>query len=184
MVRGDGHDQSAAPGSKDSYLCLGPGWSTACNTPFRKHKTWTHEGGSCTPFVVHYPKLITTPGEIRNTPGHVIDLAPTVMRLAGTTLSDMKIPFHGESILKSFKEEANHTRTLWWSHQGNQAVRHGDWKLVKSKNSNWELYDLNKDRTETTNLATKHPNKVVSLKKIWESQVKQFRQIKNTRQSK
>jgi arylsulfatase len=45
MVRNGGHDPKAAPGSAASYLCLGPGFSSACNTPFRRHKTWVHEGG-------------------------------------------------------------------------------------------------------------------------------------------
>ena len=45
LVRGDGHDRTASPGSAESYLCLGPGWASASNTPFRMHKIWTHEGG-------------------------------------------------------------------------------------------------------------------------------------------
>ncbi len=49
MVRDDGHDPSASPGSADTHLCLGPGWSTVANTPFRRHKTWVHEGGIATP---------------------------------------------------------------------------------------------------------------------------------------
>ena len=53
MVRDDGHDPMAAPGSAASHLCLGPGWSSVANTPFRRHKTWVHEGGIATPFIVH-----------------------------------------------------------------------------------------------------------------------------------
>ncbi len=51
MVRDDGHDPSLPAGAAGTYLCLGPGWSTTCNTPFRRHKTWTHEGGTSTPLV-------------------------------------------------------------------------------------------------------------------------------------
>ncbi|MFK7909341.1 MAG: arylsulfatase [Akkermansiaceae bacterium] len=178
MVRGDGHDPNASLGSKDTYLCLGPGWSTTCNTPFRKHKTWTHEGGSCTPLIVYYPKMITTPGEIRRTPGHVIDIVPTVIWLAGVRFSDRVIPFPGDFLTKSFKQDITTNRTLWWSHEGHHAIRSGEWKLVKSKGGEWELYNLNKDRTETTNLADKYPEKVSSLKKKWQSQVQKFREIK------
>ena len=56
MVRDDGHDPSAPPGSAASHLCLGPGWSTVANTPFRYHKTWVHEGGIATPLIVHWPR--------------------------------------------------------------------------------------------------------------------------------
>ncbi len=55
MIRDDGHDPQAAPGSAATHLCLGPGWSTTCNTPFRRHKTWVHEGGIASPLVLHWP---------------------------------------------------------------------------------------------------------------------------------
>ena len=70
-------------GSADTYLCLGPGWSTTCNTPFRRHKTWVHEGGCATPFIAHWPKGIAARNELRRTPAHVVDLVPTVLDLAG-----------------------------------------------------------------------------------------------------
>ena len=54
MVRGDEHDRSAPPGSADSFLCLGPGWATVSNTPFRRHKTWVFEGGISTPLIIGY----------------------------------------------------------------------------------------------------------------------------------
>ena len=83
MVRGDGHDRAAPPGSAATHLCLGPGWSTVANTPFRRHKTWVHEGGIATPLVVHWPKGIAARGEIRHDPCHLIDLVPTILELAG-----------------------------------------------------------------------------------------------------
>src|SRR5207244_13300310 len=60
MVRDDGHDPVAPPGSAATHLCLGPGWSTVANTPFRMHKTWVHEGGIATPLVVHWPDRKST----------------------------------------------------------------------------------------------------------------------------
>ena len=88
MVRGDGHDPQAPPGSAASYLCLGPGWSSAANTPHRRHKTWVHEGGIATPLITHWPKGIAAHGEWRRTPAHVIDIAPTILELAGGTWPD------------------------------------------------------------------------------------------------
>ena len=64
MVRGDGHDPNAECGTGATFLSIGPGWSSMCNTPFRRHKTWVHEGGISTPLIVHWPKGIAARGEI------------------------------------------------------------------------------------------------------------------------
>lgn len=178
MVRGHGHDPEAAPGSADSYLCLGPGWSTVANTPFRKHKVWAHEGGSCTPLIVHWPKHISQPGAIRETPGHVIDMVPTILDLAGATPAKKKVPFPGQSLLPSFKKDTGEPRTLWFSHRNNEALRNGDWKLVKPNDGPWELYNLKSDRAETTDVAAHYPEKVKELEKQWEAQVEQFRKVR------
>ena len=83
MIRGGGHDPEAPLGSAATFLCLGPGWSNASNTPFRRHKMWVHEGGIATPLVAHWPRGIEAKGELRQAVGHVIDLAPTIVSLAG-----------------------------------------------------------------------------------------------------
>src|SRR5438093_3128211 len=83
MVRDDGHDPTAPPGSAGTHLCLGPGWSTVANTPFRMHKTWVHEGGICTPLIVHWPRGLAARGELRHNPGHIIDFVPTLLELTG-----------------------------------------------------------------------------------------------------
>lgn len=178
MVRGDGHDAEAAPGSAGSHLCLGPGWSTVANTPFRKHKTWTHEGGSCTPLIVHWAKQISQTGEIREAPGHVIDLVPTILDLAGVKIAEQRVQFPGHTLLPSFKKNTGNKRVLWWSHEGNQAVRDGDWKLVKTKRGKWELYNMKEDRAETIDLAAKYPEIVTQLIKQWEAQVEQIREVR------
>ena len=82
MVRGDGHDPHAECGTGATFLSIGPGWSSLANTPFRRHKTWVHEGGISTPLIVHGPKGLVAKGEVRHSPGHVIDLVPTVLAAA------------------------------------------------------------------------------------------------------
>ena len=183
MVRGDGHDPNAPLGSAKTYPCLGPGWSTACNTPFRKHKTWTHEGGSCTPLIIHWPKGIKTKGELRRDAGHVIDIAPTLFDLAGIS-PKQTVKFPGKSLLSSFEKDNAAKRSLWWSHEGNDAFRYGDWKLVLSKGHDWELYNLARDRNETNNLANSHPEKVKELEKLWKSYVDEFRKVAPKRKPK
>ncbi len=95
MVRNGGHDPTAAPGSAATYLCLGPGFSSSSNTPFRRHKTWVHEGGISTPLIAHWPQGILAKNELRHSPGHVIDISPTVLELAGI---EQSTKFQGEPI--------------------------------------------------------------------------------------
>jgi arylsulfatase A-like enzyme len=172
MVRGDGHDPAAAPGSAATFLSLGPGWSRVANTPFRRHKTWVHEGGISTPLVVHWPDGIKAHGEWRSQVGHVIDIAPTLVELAGGVWPPKDAPAGtpeppGRSLVPSFASESPTERTLWWLHEGNRAIRQGDWKLVAAKEESWQLYDLAHDRAETRDLSSEHPEKVAELSKLW-----------------
>lgn len=173
MVRHGGHDPAAAPGSAATYLCLGPGFSSASNTPFRRHKTWVHEGGISTPLVVHWPAGIKARGELRHTPGHVIDIVPTILDVVGiekpTEWEGEPIPpAPGRSLVPAFQKDVTIDRDLlWWLHEGNRAVRVGDWKLVAAKNDPWELYDLREDRAESHNLAAEQPEKAKELETQW-----------------
>lgn len=170
IVRGDGHDPNAAPGSADSYLCLGPGWSTVANTPFRRHKTWTHEGGSHTPFIAHWPKGIAARGELRRDPGHAIDLVPTVLDLVGVSGPDNPpMPLPGQSLTATFAKDTGWQRALWFYHQGSSALRVGDWKAVMAKGEKWELFNLANDCAETNNLAASNPEKLKEITEQWES---------------
>ncbi len=136
MIRGDGHDRTAPPGSAKSFLCIGPGWSSAANTPFRLHKSWVHEGGITTPLIVHWPQGIAARGELRHDPGHLIDLAPTILEVAGgkwpPTLAGRPVPPPpGKSLVPALAKDGSVTHDyLWWYHIGNRAIRMGDWKLV------------------------------------------------------
>ncbi len=181
LVRGDGHDPSAPPGSAGSFLCLGPGWSTAANTPFRLHKSWVHEGGISTPLIVHWPAGLKARGELRRTPGHLVDLVPTVLQLAGlsapeTWAGERRPPLSGRSLVPAFDEDVPIDRdSLFFKHLENRALRVGEWKIVAAgKDSPWELYDLAHDRAETRNLAAQHPEKVRELAALWERQNAEF----------
>jgi arylsulfatase A-like enzyme len=183
MVRHGGHDPAASPGSAATYLCLGPGFSSAANTPFRRHKTWVHEGGISTPLIVHWPRGITAKNELRHSPAHIIDIVPTVMELVGTSLPKEEkgepIPAPpGKSLVAAFAKDATIPRdSLWWLHEGNRAIRVGDWKLVAAKGDPWELYDLRIDRAEQKNLATQMPDKVKELEQIWQRQTDSFTEL-------
>jgi len=198
MVRGDGHDRAAAPGSADSFLCLGPGWSTVSNTPFRRHKTWVFEGGISTPLIVHWPAGIAAKGELRRNAGHVVDIVPTILELAGIAgqaTAPRPLPEGerekgavregevqmlparpGRSLIPALARDGSvEHEYLWWLHEGTRAIRVGDWKLVADAKAPWELYDLSRDRSESENLATSYPEKVKELANLWTRHLDEFR---------
>jgi arylsulfatase len=183
IIRGDGHDPAASPGSAASFLGLGPGWSTAANTPLRLHKSWVHEGGIATPLIVHWPRGFRARGEIRQNPGHLIDLVPTLLEAAGgrqpRTWDGVAVPpAPGKSLVPVFTRDGGVSHDyLWWCHEGNRAVRVGRWKLVSAGQGPSELYDLRNDRTETTNLAAQQPRRTRQLELAWRTHYEEFRAL-------
>jgi hypothetical protein len=175
MVRDDGHDSSLPPGAADTYLCLGAGWSTVCNTPFRRHKTWTHEGGTATPLVVSWPRGIEARGEVRHHIGHVIDIVPTLLELAGADAFPKAPESPGKSLVPVFAgdEDAPEHEWLWWFHDGHRAVLKDGWKAVSVKNQPWELYHMEEDRIESIDLAIVEPERLASLVAEWENQLEE-----------
>ncbi|MDR0869678.1 MAG: arylsulfatase [Planctomycetaceae bacterium] len=197
MIRGDGHNPDAAPGSAETFLCLGPGWSTASNTPFRRHKVWNHEGGISTSFLVHYPKGIKDPGKLRNTPGHVVDIVPTILDFAGApgrtaSLPEDAPPFSGVSLAPAILSGKEVQRDeIYFEHEGNAALRSGDWKVLYTKTgeqkpqipaaqsegtADWALYNLAVDRSEQNNLAGVEPEMRTKLVSRWRELNRQYRQ--------
>ncbi len=186
MVRGGGHDPAAPPGCAETYLCLGPGFSSACNTPFRRHKVWVHEGGISTPFIVHWPARIKDRGRLRHTPAHFIDFVPTVLEMAGIEKprewNGKNIPpAPGRSLLPAFANDVTIPRDfLWWLHEGHRAILAGDWKLVAANDEPWELYDMRTDRAEQHDLAKSMPDKVRELEQLWQRQTDAFARLAQT----
>jgi arylsulfatase len=184
IIRGDMHDTAAPPGSAKSYLCLGPGWSTAANTPFRRHKSWVHEGGIATPLIAYWPAGISARGQLRHDVGHCIDFAPTMLEMARGTATEQwngvdVPPLPGKSLVPAFAQDGMVERDfLFLSHGGNHAVRVGDWKLVSARDEDvWELHDLSMDRSESANLASQHPERVRQMEDLWNRLDDDFRRL-------
>ena len=175
IIRGDGHDRRAPPGSGESFLCLGPGWSTAANTPFRYHKSWVHEGGVASPLIVHWPGGMEAPGELRRTPCHFVDILPTMIDLAGGKYAPAwkgknTPPPAGVSLAPALNEDVDIPRnSIFFHHIGHRAIRMGKWKAVAVNHGKWELYDMEADRSELNNLALRYPEKVRRMRAEWES---------------
>ena len=184
IIRGDGNDPTAPVGSGKTFLGIGPGWSTCCNTPLRLHKTWVHEGGISTPLVIRWPKGIAARGELRNNPGHLIDLAPTLLELAGgqwpKAWGPEAVPTPpGKSLVPVFTKDNTISHDyFWWFHENNKAIRMGDWKLVSAGlNAPWELYDLHTDRCEMHDMASKDAAKVKELSQAWQQHMDEFTEL-------
>lgn len=183
IIRGGGNDPSAPVGSEKTFLGIGPGWAAMANAPFRLYKSWNHEGGISTPFIVSWPTGIKAKNELRTNPGHLIDIVPTVLELTGGRQPEMvdglKVPpLQGKSLVPVFTKDSSVTRDcLWWNHDGNRAIRVGDWKLVADHKKPWELYDLSTDRSETKNLAAAYPEKAAELEKVWLKQAEEIHEL-------
>jgi arylsulfatase A-like enzyme len=182
LIRGDGHDASAPPGSARTHLGLGPGWSSCSNAPFRLHKSWVNEGGIASPLIVHWPKGIGARGALRHDPCHFVDVLPTLVDLAGDRPGappGAPAPA-GRSIVPAFSRDGSvHRDYLYFNHNHNRAIRCGDWKLIATGDSGpWELYDLSKDRSEQHDLAAKHPDRASQLAARWNDLDQQFARVR------
>ncbi|HVJ82547.1 MAG TPA: arylsulfatase [Planctomycetia bacterium] len=164
------------PGAADTYLAYGRNWANVSNTPFREYKHWVHEGGIATPLVAHWPKGIAAKGELRKQPGHLIDLMATIAAVSGAARPAAAPALEGRSLLPAFADKPIEREAIYWEHEGNRAVRVGDWKAVaKGPAGPWELYDLATDRVESKNLAATEPAKLRELVAKWEAYAKRAR---------
>jgi arylsulfatase A-like enzyme len=163
----------AMPGPEDTWIAYGEGWANVSNTPFRLYKHYVHEGGISTPLIAHWPKGIARRGALESQPGHLIDIMATCVDLAGGNYpaerAGQKVqPMEGRSLAPAFSGKKIERDTLFWEHEGNRALRIGDWKLVaKGPAGPWELYDLSRDRTEMRDLMTTEPARGKEMIATW-----------------
>ncbi len=167
----DNYDQWARVGGWTSSY--GQGWANLSNSPFRRYKRENHEGGIRAPCVLHWPAKITAKGQIRHQPSHLIDLMPTFVEICGATYprqfkGQSITPMQGQSLTRTFDDDSVIARRLFWEHEGNRAVRDGDWKLVGLRQKPWELYKISEDRTEQEDLSDTNPDKLMELKQVWQ----------------
>jgi arylsulfatase len=161
------------PGGPASTVFCGQSWATLQNTPFRRYKHYNHEGGISTPLIAHWPAGIPARGELRHQPGHLIDIMATCADVGAAPYpkefnGKPILPMEGTSLVPAFTNKPLPRDALYWEHEGNAAVRVGDYKLVrKGGGGQWELYDLVKDRTELGDLAGQMPDKVKELAAKW-----------------
>lgn len=161
-------DRSGATGTEKSFESYGK-WANTSNTPFRKFKYTTYEGGIRTPFIFHWPQGAKS-GLVSHYPGCTFDIMPTLLDIidgqypsvyAGNEIT----PSDGQSLWPLLQnQEQPNNRTLFWEHFGEKAIRWGDWKMVYNKNlAEWELYNLSEDMTEINDQSKAQPEIVKTL---------------------
>ena len=174
QLEGADNSESVQIGSRVSWSSYHAPWANVSNTPFRLYKHWVHEGGISTPLIIHNKKLIPE-HRLDNQTGHIIDLMPTCLELAGVEYpefyNDHKlIPVEGKSLLPIMqgKKRIPH-EYIYWEHMGNKAVRWAKWKLVmQDEKRTWELYDMDSDRSELNDLSYQYPEIVEKLSILYE----------------
>lgn len=145
------------PGGALTYQSYDRPWANVSNAPFRLFKHYVHEGGISTPLIAHWPGQVAH--QIAHQPAHVVDILPTILEVTGAPmLSELGghglQSLQGESLLAllggaDWEREA----AIFFEHEGNSAVRAGPFKLVRRHGMDWELYDMEADRTELSDLA-------------------------------
>lgn len=176
------------PGPVNSYCTVGASWANLSNTPFRRFKVFDHEGGISTPMIVSWPAVLRgRSGSVCHEVGHVIDLMPTFVELSGAQypaeLHGHPVqPMEGRSLLPILMgEDPGERGPLFWEFGGCRAIRLGQWKAVSEGpershvnipvgpgHEGWELYDMSSDRSETSDLSHRYPDKVKELDSLWQ----------------
>ena len=157
-------------GTDESYTGIGATWASAVNTPLRYWKAESYEGGCRTPLVVHWPAGLADGGHgWVSEVGHVMDVAPTCYELAQVTPATGTLQ-DGMSLAPVLRGEGlAENRPLYFEHGSGAGIRQGKWKASKlaRHDSEWQLFDLETDPGETTNLAQSKPDELRQLVDAW-----------------
>lgn len=167
----EGKYEGEKPGSAQSAVFIGQGWAEAACTPFWAYKHHTHEGGISSPGIISWPAGIPASrnGKFEKQPAHITDIMATLVDIGGakypaTYHGNTIQPLEGTSLKPLLSGKSiNRKNPIFWEHEGNRAIRDGKWKLVAERPEQWQLYDIEKDRTELVDLAAKYPNVVKDL---------------------
>ncbi len=171
MLGGGNEAMVKNPPGGTAGVRLGEAWANASNTPFRLYKHFLHEGGASTPMIAHWPAGIptTSKGKFVRQHAYLPDLMATFVELSGANYPSEIPACVGKSLTSTLKGAHTpiHTEPIYWEHEGNAAVRWGDWKLVREYEKPWELYNIASDRTEMNNLATGEPVRRDEMIAMW-----------------
>jgi arylsulfatase A-like enzyme len=169
-----GNIENLRPGDPLTFQSYDRPWANASNAPFRLYKHFVHEGGISTPLIAHWPNRFKNPLTC-HAASHVIDIMPTILEASGSSyLNEIggheTQPLQGESLMHLLDGNTwQREQPIFWEHEGNSAIRLGQFKLVRQHNQNWELYDMETDRTELNNLIGKNARLETELLKQYQA---------------
>lgn len=171
LGQGDAETVKNPPADVDGVR-LGLAWANACNTPFRLYKHFLHEGGACTPLIASWPAGIDSAanGSFVRQFAYLPDFMATCVALSGARYPSDVPPCEGLSLVPLLQgsEDPLHVDPVYWEHEGNAAMRWGRWKLVREYQKPWELYDIDQDRTEMSDLAESQSRQRDQMISMWE----------------
>jgi len=160
-------DADLMAGPKENFQMLGREWAQASNTPYKKYKSWVHEGGIASPLIVHWPKALQAQaGRIIGQPAHVMDIMPTITSIVAKRAerpTQTHLLQDGLDLLPAIQGQVLPERLLFFEHEGHRAVISPSWKLVAEQGKTWELYNRKTDRTERNNVADEFPERVETM---------------------
>jgi arylsulfatase len=169
-------------GTLTCWSSLGPRWANVSNTPFRYYKNYSYEGGINTPLIAHWPGRIS-PGSFSSFPGHFIDIMATFVDITGAVYpaefnGTVITPLQGESLLPALEGmKEQRSGPLFWEWLRGQAVREGDWKLVRwGKEEPWDLYHISRDPAEIHDLASMYPDTLSRLESLFSEWIEAMHQ--------
>jgi len=157
-------------------VSYGIGWANMSSTPFRLYKNNATEGGITTPFIAHWPaKIKSEKGKITEVRGHLLNIMPTILEAVNATYPKEYDgytiqPLEGISLLPTLIGlEQEITGYQFFEHSYNCAAIKGKWKAISKIGSDeWQLYDLENDRTELNDISAQYPDVVADLSTHWE----------------
>ena len=167
-----GNIPGVRPGPDDTFMSYDLPWANVSNAPFRLFKSWIQEGGISTPFIIHWPNGIKQSG-INHSSMYITDITATCIDAAGATYPSefdgrQITPIEGESFLPIMRGgQWTRQQPIFWEHEGNRAVRVGEWKLVAEHDMAWELYNMHEDRTELNDLASGDTDRVRQMTRFY-----------------
>lgn len=178
QVKMERFDMIGGPGS---HANIPHGWAMASNTPLKRYKQNTHGGGIRDPLVISWPKRIQARGEIRHQFAHASDLLPTLVEVIGAQVPERingiaQMPLEGTSFARSFSDaSAPHKASAQYFEMfGHRGIWHDGWKAVAYHapgtpfdEDQWELYHLDRDFSETHDLAADEPQRLNAMKELW-----------------
>jgi arylsulfatase A-like enzyme len=179
-------------GGPDTYEHYPTGWAAAFSTPFKMFKRYSeYSGGTCDPLVISWPKGIKARGEVRNQYHHSTDIVATILDICGLEMPKVykgvkQYPLSGVSMRYSFAAKPDaptRKKRQYYAMLGTRGIWENGWKasavhppapsnLGNFDKDRWELYHVDKDRSESTDLAEKYPEKLKALIKAWFEEAK------------